>query len=175
MADWEAVPPPYTAHLLGGKLHVHPRPVGWHSEALGGVYSTLREPFHRGNGGPGGWLLLQEVDVRLASDIVAPDLAGWHRDRLPQAPNKRPILLAPDWVCEVLSPRTEVFDRGEKADWYRNAGVSWLWFVDPEAQTLEVYASDAGAWRQRLSCKGNATVAAPPFEALTWSLASLWA
>jgi Uma2 family endonuclease len=93
---------------------------------------------------------------------------------MPEVPKKRPIPLAPDWVCEVISPGTEVFDRGTKAEWYREAGVPWLWFVDPEAKTLEVYASDAGAWRQRLSCKGNTEVTAPPFEALSWPLGALW-
>jgi Uma2 family endonuclease len=89
-------------------------------------------------------------------------------------PRQRPILLAPDWVCEVISPGTEVFDRCTKAPWFAAAGVAWLWFVDPEARTLEVYENDAGQFRQRLRYQGEAEVSAPPFDALTWPLASLW-
>lgn len=174
LADWEAVPAPYTGHLIDGRLHVLPRPTSHHAEALAGVLDELRGPFHRGRGGPGGWLILPEVDVRLGADVVAPDIAGWRRERLAQPPSQRPILLAPDWVCEVLSPRTEAFDRSAKADWYQQAGVGWLWFVDPEAQLLEVYGNDAGQFRQRHRFQGSVTVVAHPFEALSWPLGSLW-
>ncbi len=174
LADWEAVPPPYTAHLIGGRLHVHPKPMPQHSRAQGRLLTKLDDPFDQGLGGPGGWILLQEVDVKLGQEIVAPDIAGWRRDRMPSVPRSRPIALAPDWVCEVISPRTETFDRGDKANWYQEAGVGWLWFADPEAQTLEVYENDGGQFRQRLRFQGSASVAAPPFDAVAWPLASLW-
>jgi len=174
LADWEAVPAPYTGHLIGGRLYVHPKPLPRHARVQGALHDVLFGPFDRQRGGPGGWLLLMEVDVRLGRSIVAPDLAGWRRERMPTLPGEAPILLAPDWVCEVLSPGTETFDRGTKADWYQEAGVGWLWFVDPEAQTLEVYENDAGQFRQRQRHQGNADVAAAPFEALTWPLSSLW-
>jgi hypothetical protein len=74
----------------------------------------------------------------------------------------------------VLSPSTEVFDRGVKATWYAAAGVGWLWFVDPEAQTLEAFRNDATAWRPVGSWRGTGEVAAAPFDALAWPLASLW-
>lgn len=74
----------------------------------------------------------------------------------------------------MLSPGTEVFDRGTKAPWFAAAGVPWLWFVDPEAHTLEVYQNDAGTWRPRPRYQGAVDVIAPPFEALTWPLGVLW-
>jgi hypothetical protein len=174
VADWEAVPPPFTGHLLGGKLHVHPRPTGPHAEALAGVQDELRGPFHRGRGGPGGWIILPEVDVKLGSDIVAPDLAGWRRARMAEVPRERPILLVPDWGCEVISPGTEVFDRGTKAPWFADAGVGWLWFIDPEEKLLEVYENDAGQFRQHHRWQGSADVKAQPFDAVSWPLDALW-
>jgi Uma2 family endonuclease len=173
-ADWAAVPAPYTAHLIDGELHAMGRPRARHAVAMSGLISTLTGPFQRGLGGPGGWLLLPEVDVRVRRDIVAPDLAGWRRERMPDVPDETPILLAPDWVCEVLSPGTETFDRGVKATWYASVGVGWLWFVDPEAKTLEIYRNDAGAWRPAGTWQGVAEVTTPPFDALPWSLTSLW-
>jgi Uma2 family endonuclease len=119
-------------------------------------------------------LFLPEVDVRLGPDVVAPDLAGWRRERLPAVPDTTPVALAPDWVCEVISPRTETLDRGTKAGWYAAAGVGWMWLIDPEARTLEVYRNDAGAWRPAGTWRGDADVTAPPFDALTWSLSVLW-
>lgn len=174
LADWEAVPPPYTAHLLAGKLHVLPRPRPAHARALTGLLDTLFGPFDRKRGGPGGWVILPEVDVRLGRDVVVPDLAGWRRERLPEVPAETPISLAPDWVSEILSPSTEAFDRGPKAEWYAAAGVGWLWFVDPEARLLEVYGNTSGAFRQIGRWQGAETMTAEPFDAISWPLAALW-
>lgn len=174
LADWEAVPAPYTAHLIAGELYVLPKPMPRHARAQGRLIAELDGPFDRARGGPGGWLFLPEVDVRLGPDVVAPDLAGWRRERLPAVPDTTPVALAPDWVCEVISPRTETLDRGTKAGWYAAAGVGWMWLIDPEARTLEVYRNDAGAWRPAGTWRGDADVTAPPFDALTWSLSVLW-
>ncbi|RYZ34096.1 MAG: Uma2 family endonuclease [Myxococcaceae bacterium] len=175
VADWEAVPAPYTAHLIAGQLHVMPKPAPRHAMVEGGLLSTLLDPFHRGQGGPGGWVILSEVDVQLGSEVVALDVAGWRRERMPEVPDEVRISLAPDWVCEVLFPRTEAFDRGGKAAWYARSGVDHMWFVDPTARTLEVYRNDAGTWRPvPPTWRGAVVVSAPPFEALKWSLARLW-
>ena len=175
IADWEAVPAPYTAHLIDGKLYAMGRPRPAHAVALGRLFARL-SPFDPGpeRQGPGGWLLLLEVDVRVGGNIVAPDLAGWRRERMAMVPDVTPIPLAPDWVCEVLSPSTEVFDRGDKAGWYASVGVESLWFVDPEAKTLEAYQNDAGQWRPVGRWQGEGEMAAPPFEATPWPLTALW-
>lgn len=47
---------------------------------------------------------------------------------------------APDLVIEVLSPSTEVNDRGRKFRIYQQYGVREYWLVNPEAQFVEVYA-----------------------------------
>lgn len=150
------------------------KPKPMHSMVQGGMTETLLGPFHRGRGGPGGWLLLQEVDIRLGRDIVAPDMAGWRRERMAQVPTEAPITLAPDWVCEVLSPGTEVFDRKTKADWYARSGVGWMWLVDPADRMLEVFRNDSGTWRQEGVWRGDDEVKAAPFDALAWSLGLLW-
>lgn len=45
----------------------------------------------------------------------------------------------PDLVVEVLSPSTASFDRSEKLDAYRRAGVAWVWIADPSTLTIEEY------------------------------------
>ncbi len=65
LADWEAVPAPYTGHLIGGRLYVHPKPLPRHARVQGGLHDVLFGPFDRQRGGPGGWLLLRDVDVRV--------------------------------------------------------------------------------------------------------------
>jgi len=47
--------------------------------------------------------------------------------------------LAPDWVCEVVSPGTGRLDRTKKLGVYARAEVRRAWLVDPLARTLEVY------------------------------------
>ena len=81
-------------------------------------------PFHDGPGGPGGWWILDEPELHLGEHIVVPDLAGWRRERLAALPEEAFFSLAPDWVCEVLSPSTESIDRRRKLPIYAEAGVA---------------------------------------------------
>lgn len=174
LADLDAVPSTHTGHLIGGRLYAHPRPRLEHSDAETGLAEVLRGPFQRGRGGPGGWWILMEPEVRIGAEATVPDLAGWRRERLPEGPRGAHATVAPDWACEVLSPRTETFDRGTKAELFAAIGVEWLWFVDPEARTLEAYQRDGVTWRPAGTWRGEADVTAKPFDALTWSLSELW-
>jgi Uma2 family endonuclease len=49
---------------------------------------------------------------------------------------------APDWIIEVLSPRTSFKDLHEKFEVYEEAGVGEYWVVDPRGQTVLVYLLD---------------------------------
>lgn len=62
---------------------------------------------------------------------MAPDLAGWRRERLPELPETAAFTLAPDWVCEILSEGTERIDRIKKARIYAREGVRNYWIVHP--------------------------------------------
>lgn len=53
---------------------------------------------------------------------------------------------APDWVVEVLSPRTAAKDQREKRDAYERAGVREYWVVHPTDRTLMVYRLTDGAY-----------------------------
>ena len=46
---------------------------------------------------------------------------------------------APDWIIEVLSPRTSSKDLHEKFEVYEEARVGEYWVVDPKGQTVLVY------------------------------------
>jgi Uma2 family endonuclease len=131
-------------------------------------------PFHRGRGGPGGWRILFEPQLRLGEDILVPDLAGWRRERLPESPRAVSITLAPDWACEVLSPSTEAGDRGEKLPLYAREGVRHVWLVDPDVRTLEVFRLEGTRYSLLATHAHDARVRAEPFEALELELAALW-
>src|ERR1700735_2162313 len=118
-ADLLAVPPPLVAEIIDGVLITTPRPASRHAVASSALGGELYGPFARGkNGGPGGWILLDEPELPLGEDVLVPDLAGWRRERMPEVPNTPAFDLAPDWVCEVLSPSNHGVDRGEKLPIY---------------------------------------------------------
>jgi Uma2 family endonuclease len=110
----------------------------------------------------------------LRNDVLVPDLAAWRRERLPAVPDEPYLTLAPDWVCEVLSPSTETIDRGRKLAIYAREGVPHVWLVDPLRQSLEVLALDAGRLQPIAEYQGYASIRACPFDAIELELRALW-
>nr|MCU0481315.1 Uma2 family endonuclease [Anaerolineae bacterium] len=91
------------------------------------------------------------TDIHLASgNIVQPDIF-WVN------PNSNQCVLmpdgylhgAPDFVVEILSPKTSAKDRGTKFDLYETHGVIEYWIVDPEEQFIEVYVRQDGFLRRQ--------------------------
>ncbi|HYO70750.1 MAG TPA: Uma2 family endonuclease, partial [Archangium sp.] len=137
-ADLEALPANMVGELIAGELYASPRPATPHVVAASRLGGELIGPFDRGRGGPGGWLLLDEPELHFGEDVLVPDLCGWRRERMPRPPRTAAITLAPDWVCEVLSPSTRALDRAVKLPVFAREGVRNVWLVDAEARTLEV-------------------------------------
>lgn len=165
------------AEVLGGGLVALPSPLPRHAKAQGVLRSLVGGPFDDddGRGGPGGWWILLEVDVGLsAHDIVRPDLAGWHRERLPAPWDMRPIDTRPDWVCEVLSPSNVAHDRVQKRRLYATHGVPFYWIVDPEARTLEALRLEDHTWVDAGTYDDTATARIPPFEAIELEVGRLF-
>lgn len=172
--DLRAVPDSLVAEILDGELHTSPRRAPPHADASSGLGGALRGPFDRGRGGPGGWRILFEPEVHLAADVVVPDLAGWRRERLPSLPDEAFFSVAPDWVCEVLSPSTVAIDRVKKLAIYARERVAHVWLVDPLARTVEVLRFENGRWLIVATFGGFDLVRAEPFEALELDLSLLW-
>ena len=169
------LPENVVGEILGGELYTHPRPAPKHARAYSVLGGRLGAPFDWGGDGPGGWWILDEPELHLGSDILVPDLAGWRRERMPELPKGAWFELAPDWVCEILSPSTARVDRVLKMPIYAREGVGHLWLVDLDLQTLEVYALEPeGHWLLLATLEGDAAVRQPPFEAVESSLGTLW-
>jgi Uma2 family endonuclease len=107
-------------------------------------------------------------------DILVPDLAAWRRERLPAVPAKAFLTLAADWVCEVLSPRTNKIDRSDKMTIYLREGVRHVWLLDPIECMLEIYRHAEKAWLRVAVHRDDAVVRAEPFDAIELALAGLW-
>jgi Uma2 family endonuclease len=173
--EFLVAPKHLVAEIIGGNLRTHPRPATPHARAATRLGIKIGGPFDLGEGGPGGWLFLDEPELHLLGDILVPDLAGWRRERMPEMPVVPFVELAPDWICEVLSPSTEAEDRADKMPTYARAGVAHAWLVDPLARTLEAFALEAGAWRVLGTWRNDARVRVQPFEAMELELSALWA
>jgi len=172
--DLLALPEHVVGEIIGGELVVSPRPAPRHARASTILTGELSGPFDRGRGGPGGWIILDEPELHLGEDVVVPDLAGWKRERMPELPEEAFFRMAPDWVCEVLSPGTARLDRREKLPVYAREKVAHAWLVDPIAKTLEVYGLEGKAW-MLLGADGNDDlVRAEPFDAIALELGALW-
>jgi Uma2 family endonuclease len=172
--DLLRVPDPLVAEIVDGELYTSPRPSPRHSDASSGLGGALRGPFDRGRGGPGGWRILDEPELHLGRDVVVPDIAGWRRERLAQIPDEAFIALAPDWVCEVISPSTAALDRVKKLAIYARERVSHAWLVDPIIRTLEVLKLEATRWTIVATYEGRDVVCGEPFDALDLDLTLLW-
>lgn len=173
-ADIEALPPHVVGEIAFGVLHTHPRPSPRHGLASSVLGAELNTTFQRGRGGPGGWVFIDEPELHLGEHIVVPDIAGWRRENLSALPETAYFESPPDWVCEVLSPSTQRFDRTDKLAIYATFGVGHCWYVDPTAHTLEVFARQSDKWLIAATFKDDDAITAPPFEAHTFALDILW-
>lgn len=170
--DLVRVPEHYVAEMFDGELYASPRPALPHARAATKLAAKLDGPFDFD--GPGGWIFLIEPELHFGNDVLVPDIAGWRRERLPALPNDAYLTLAPDWVCEVVSPSTEFIDRGKKLGIYAREGVAHAWLVDPLRQSLEVFACESGSLEQIEQHRGDGSVRAEPFDAVELELRVLW-
>lgn len=167
-------PPHMIAELIGGALHLQPRPASPHAFAASVLMGELIGPYQRGRGGPGGWWIVHEPELHLGPDVLVPDLAGWRHATMPAYPIVPAFELVPDWICEIVSPGTRRRDLTDKRDLYGARGVGHLWLIDPIARTLEAFRHDGGVWVLAMALGDAAAAPVPPFEATTLALADLW-
>lgn len=174
-SDLDAFPEGKNVELVRGELLTHARPSSPQTRAASNLGILLGGPFGFGIGGPGGWIILDEPELRIQGDCLIPDLAGWRRERMPEMPQVPAFELPPDWLCEVLSESTEAYDREVKLPVYARWGVQHLWLVDPIIKTLEIFALDQKGWRLLETFSGDKRVRAAPFETVELDLSMLWA
>lgn len=173
-ADLEAIPPHLVAEIIDGRLETHPRPRFRHAGAAVELSYELTGPYRRGRDGPGGWIFLPEPELHLGKHVVVPDLAGWRSERLPSEPLTAYGEVEPDWVCEILSPATSRLDRGPKRRIYADAGVSFLWLLDPAERQLECFALTVGQWLLQATFQAGDEVRVAPFDAAGFPMDALF-
>lgn len=120
-----------------------PAPSTGHQRIVGRFFRYLSE--HIEDTGLG--LVFQgPTDVELAPKVVVqPDIfvilnAGLHKVA------EQRIIGAPDFVVEVTSPSTAIYDRLSKYDTYARAGVQEYWIVNSTARSIEVLALEGASY-----------------------------
>lgn len=175
LGELDALPENMTGELIDGDLFVMGRPSPAHQQAESELRSELTRGGPRGPP-PGGWYFQQEVEIRFnTNETVVPDVVGWRTERISGHRNDNPILITPDWVCEILSESTRRKDLGPKRALYARQGVGHLWLVDPASQVLEAFVHEKGRWSLLGTWSGD-TIATgiAPFETMHFELATWW-
>ncbi len=173
--DLYNIPENMTGEIINGELIVSPRPARKHGLASSLLGGELIPPYYHGRGGgPGGWIIIIEPEIAFGENIIVPDLAGWKKERFPKEEPHNWIGATPDWVCEVLSPRTALRDRTDKKIIYGEYGVGHLWLVDPLNMILEAFRLENGQWAPLGIFGGKQKVRLEPFQEIEIDLGDLW-
>jgi len=124
----------YKTEIINGiKIVMMAPPFSNHNAVKGNIHYLFKH-YLRGNVClpiPDGEKLVLEKDQYVVPDFfVICDRSKYKKDG---------VYGAPDLVVEVLSPKTQKIDRGDKKDLYQLHGVKEYWIVDPDNRSIEVY------------------------------------
>ncbi len=128
--------------IIDGDLIVTPSPIVRHQDAVGNIFFRLRSYVSQS----GGRTFVAPLDVYFADDnVVEPDVLFVGQGRAEQIAKKY-IKDAPDLVVEVSSPSTRRLELVRKRELYQRFGVPEYWYVDLEADRVEVYRLSGGSY-----------------------------
>lgn len=140
---WQAPDDGKIYEVIDGELYVAPLPGAGHQRAVGRLFLSIGTYLQQH---PLGEMFVAPLGVALdEEDGVQPDLVYVSRQRA-SIITERGIEGVPDLLVEVLSPGTEVRDRGLKLRRYAHAGVPHCWIVDPRQRTVETYRLGEGGY-----------------------------
>jgi Uma2 family endonuclease len=176
LADFLAIAEEVRFHeLIDGEIVEKAAPSAEHGTTQLEVGSRLMNPFGRQppSGGPGGWWLATEVEIRFGDDVCRPDIAGWRRAVVPERPRGKLVTNIPQWTCEVLS-QDKRNDLVRKKRIYHRDHVEHYWLLDPEQGTLLVNRWHADGYLEVLSAERGQVVRAEPFDAIELAVGGLF-
>jgi Uma2 family endonuclease len=125
--------------LIDGELYVSASPIRRHQRVVVRIAAALLAYADE----HGGEVLPAPADVYFARDtVVEPDVVFVGPERVGQLADERYVDIAPDLLVEVSSPSTRRLDLVKKRALYEREGVAEYWFVDLEAEVIDVYRPD---------------------------------
>jgi Uma2 family endonuclease len=151
--------------LYDGEVYVVPAPMPRHQ----GVQIRIAEWLHRYAESVGGFVVTAPIDIVFSEhDVLQPDVVFFGPARAHLVDLDRAIRHAPDLCVEILSPSTEVTDRGRKLQTFARYGVPEYWIVDPVDESIEVHRLEASGYvlTQRVMGDNDVRSSALPGAAL---------
>ena len=125
--------------IIDGDLYVTPSPIRRHQRAVAVIVSRLLAHAET----HGGEVLPAPADVYFSeSTVVEPDVVFVGADRVADLTDERFVDIAPDLVVEVTSPSTRRLDLVRTRALYEREGVREYWFVDLDADQVDVHRLD---------------------------------
>jgi len=165
------------AEVLDGELYLNPRPAKRHARSASRLGARLVRDFEDGiDDAGGGWVVIYEPELHLGPDILVPDLAAWRIERYPGDNDDGAYYeVAPDFVCEILSPGTARVDRIKKVPIYAREGVPFVWLVDPKVRTIEVLRLTGARYELVVTAGGDeGPFTLVPFDSVALPASAFW-
>jgi Uma2 family endonuclease len=126
--------------LIDGELFVTPSPIARHQLAVIHLCHALAAHAKE----HGGIVLPAPMDVVFShSTVVQPDVVFLGPAQAARLDLDGPVDVLPDLVVEVSSPSTRRLDLIKKRGLYEREAVPEYWFVDLEAEQVDVHRLDA--------------------------------
>jgi Uma2 family endonuclease len=121
--------------LIEGEVFMTPSPNTSHQRAVGRLFRMLSD-FVEEHGL--GEVFIAPYDIVFSKwTALEPDLLFIRKERASIITDAN-VQGTPDLVIEILSPSNKAYDRETKFRAYEKAGVSELWYFDPEDGTAEI-------------------------------------
>lgn len=153
--------------LWNGEIIMSPTPNPTHQDIVFNFARRLRDFVDAKKLGR---VFLSPLDVILSPHrVVQPDVFFISKSRLGLVTDR--VRCAPDLAVEVISKGRRRRDRVDKKDLYEQFAVREYWIIDPEAQTIEVFALEKGAFKLAARAEHGETAASKLFPGFTvaWS------
>lgn len=158
--------------LIEGDLYMAPAPNRYHQEISFNLEYILR-----------GYLESHRLGrvYHAPFDVVLDDYNVFQPDIIFVANDHLAILTeagaegAPDFVVEILSPKTAKLDRDNKRRVYATSGVRELWIIAPETRQIEVYLLGQDAAAPVATYDENDSFASALFPGLTFRASAIFA
>jgi len=165
------VSPEERVELIEGEIVRRPTARAEHGAAQSNTAEELG-PLKR-RSGPGGWWIFTEVSVAYEThQCPSHDLASWRKERHPKRPSGV-VEVAPDWVCEIVSPGHERKDTLTLFLLLQRHRVPYYWLIWPEDRTLIAYTLDDGQYRICATVTEPSRVRVPPFDEIELDLGDI--